>query len=144
MKALSIKEPWASLVVDGYKTIEVRTWSTGFRGWLAVHASSKPVAGWLQWMLEEHHEKIPALGYAFGAVIGAVRVIDCRPLSDDDEPAAMCECAGLEGLIVDAAVRIEPVTARGALSLWELTGEGERRVRAAIAAWDLARAAAVT
>ena len=38
MKALSIKQPWASLVVTGTKRIECRTWKTNFRGPLQGYA----------------------------------------------------------------------------------------------------------
>jgi hypothetical protein len=39
MKALSLHQPWASLIGLGVKTIETRSWSTKYRGPLAVHAS---------------------------------------------------------------------------------------------------------
>ena len=39
MKALSIKQPWATLIAEGYKTIETRTWAVKYRGPLAIHAS---------------------------------------------------------------------------------------------------------
>ena len=41
MKALSIQQPWAWLIVHGHKDIENRTWSPTFRGAFYVHASSK-------------------------------------------------------------------------------------------------------
>jgi len=41
-KALSLKQPWATLLVHGVKTIEVRRWATTFRGALLIHASSVP------------------------------------------------------------------------------------------------------
>ena len=39
MKALSIKQPWAWLIIHGGKDIENRTWHTRFRGRFLVHAS---------------------------------------------------------------------------------------------------------
>ncbi len=42
MKALSIKQPWASLIAHGIKDIENRTWATKYRGTIYIHASSKP------------------------------------------------------------------------------------------------------
>lgn len=39
MKALSLKQPWASMVANGTKTIETRSWRTSYRGPLAIHAS---------------------------------------------------------------------------------------------------------
>ena len=38
MKALTIRQPWASLIAAGVKTIETRSWSTRYRGPLAIHA----------------------------------------------------------------------------------------------------------
>jgi hypothetical protein len=42
MKALSIKQPWAWLIVAGHKLIENRSWSTRYRGPLLIHASMRP------------------------------------------------------------------------------------------------------
>lgn len=39
MKALSIRQPWASLIVMGIKDIENRTWPTRHRGSVLVHAA---------------------------------------------------------------------------------------------------------
>lgn len=39
MKVLSIKEPWATLLVHGYKNIETRSWGTKQRGRILIHAS---------------------------------------------------------------------------------------------------------
>lgn len=39
VKALTIRQPWASLVALGVKTIETRPWSTKYRGLLAIHAA---------------------------------------------------------------------------------------------------------
>jgi len=42
MKALSIKQPWAELILQGRKTIEIRSWNTRYRGYFLTHASKKP------------------------------------------------------------------------------------------------------
>jgi hypothetical protein len=39
MNLLSIKQPWAWLIANGYKDVENRTWATAYRGPLAIHAS---------------------------------------------------------------------------------------------------------
>lgn len=41
MKALSLLQPWASLVAVGAKRIETRSWATRYRGPLAIHASKR-------------------------------------------------------------------------------------------------------
>ena len=45
MKVLTLHQPWASLVALGVKTIETRSWSTQYRGPLAIHAAAKVVYG---------------------------------------------------------------------------------------------------
>ncbi|HXI41622.1 MAG TPA: ASCH domain-containing protein [Bryobacteraceae bacterium] len=44
MKALTLWQPWASLVALGEKRIETRCWSTKYRGHLAIHAAAKTPA----------------------------------------------------------------------------------------------------
>jgi hypothetical protein len=39
MKALSIRQPWAELIIEGKKTLELRSWTVNYRGPLAIHAS---------------------------------------------------------------------------------------------------------
>jgi activating signal cointegrator 1 len=39
MKALSLTQPWATLVAIGAKCIETRTWHTFYTGTVAIHAS---------------------------------------------------------------------------------------------------------
>ncbi len=40
-KCLSLKQPYAELIVSGKKAIELRTWNTKFRGEFLIHASKK-------------------------------------------------------------------------------------------------------
>lgn len=41
MKAITLWQPWASLIACGAKTIETRSWGTPYRGPLAIHASKR-------------------------------------------------------------------------------------------------------
>jgi len=41
LRALSVWQPWAWLIVRGYKDIENRTWQTGYRGTILIHAPKK-------------------------------------------------------------------------------------------------------
>lgn len=46
MKALTLHQPWASLIALGVKTIETRSWATSYRGPIAIHAAKRiDVAG---------------------------------------------------------------------------------------------------
>lgn len=57
MKALSIRQPWASLVAEGHKTIELRSWEPwkGYRGPLAIHVSKKVDRSMLKYFSEDNH-----------------------------------------------------------------------------------------
>ena len=86
MKALSVKEPWAMLLVEGVKTIEVRTWTTKHRGPLVICASAAPKnAFWF-----DPVDKVHRLMHA-GCILGIVDLLDCRPMKKKDESAAFCD-----------------------------------------------------
>ena len=38
MKVITIKEPWATLIAEGYKEYEFRVWKTNYRGEVLIHA----------------------------------------------------------------------------------------------------------
>lgn len=41
MKALTVRQPWAWAIARGHKPIENRSWTTSYRGPLAIHAAAK-------------------------------------------------------------------------------------------------------
>jgi len=74
LPALSVKQPWAALIVHGLKTIEVRTWPALQRGWILIHASSQEderVEGWKR--VPDYAAKLSQLR---GGVIGAASLVD--------------------------------------------------------------------
>jgi hypothetical protein len=86
MKALSVNQPWAWLIVHGGKWIENRTWRTTYRGPLAIHAGLS--RRWLEdWYLPDGRPAVvsrrfswalpPTDELVFGAVIGLVELVDC-------------------------------------------------------------------
>lgn len=42
-RAITLHQPWASLVALGIKTIETRSWPTKYRGRLLIHAATRPI-----------------------------------------------------------------------------------------------------
>ena len=60
MKALTIKQPWASLIASGIKDIENRTWKTHYRGKIYIHASSHYAKGAFSVMSSEQKKEIYA------------------------------------------------------------------------------------
>jgi hypothetical protein len=86
MKALSIKQPWASLIAHGLKDIENRTWRTHFRGRVYIHVSAKAAGDFMRllsnkqlnkvvWELENY--KTFETYFEYSAIIGEVDIIDC-------------------------------------------------------------------
>lgn len=85
MKAISIKQPWASLIAHGIKDIENRTWKTKFRGRIYIHASGKQAGSYDELLndlqkieFKEKHDKITLRKqHHFSAIIGEVDIVDC-------------------------------------------------------------------
>ena len=76
MKALSLLQPWATLVVTGIKHIETRSWSTRYRGPLLIHAS-KGKSGKIFADEPRFKRYIPDFSQLpFGYIIGRVMLID--------------------------------------------------------------------
>lgn len=76
LHALSIKQPWATLLVQGLKTIEVRTWSTRRRGRLLIHAGKIPdprPEAW-QWITTP---ELQEAAQCRGGVVGVAELVDC-------------------------------------------------------------------
>lgn len=69
--ALSIRQPWTELILQGVKTIEVRTWATQYRGELWLHAGIKPDSNALE------RFNFSAGNLALGALVGRCELCDC-------------------------------------------------------------------
>ena len=86
MHALSVMQPWASLIVLGAKRIETRTWRTGFRGRLAVHSSSRLPRDYFDLCCREPIRaallRSPWNRPPRGVLLGTVEVRDCVRVED--------------------------------------------------------------
>lgn len=105
MKALTVKQPWASLIAGGKKTLEVRTWQTSHRGPLLICSSKKPILGLLP----------------VGVSVCIVEVVGCRPMTVEDEAAACFAC--FDGAFVWELNNVQPVEHKkiqGKLSIFEV------------------------
>jgi hypothetical protein len=72
MKCLSLKQPYAELIVSGKKTTELRTWNTKFRGEFLIHASKTVNKGACERI------KIDPKSLITGAVIGKSVLYDVK------------------------------------------------------------------
>ncbi len=78
MKALSIRQPWAWLIVHGYKDIENRTWKTSFRGHFLVQAGLKfDYQGYEDVCRQFDIPLPPAHTFDLGGIAGAATIVDC-------------------------------------------------------------------
>lgn len=86
MKALSVRQPWAWLIVNGFKPIENRDWPTKVRGRVLVHASKgmtrseyEYVAGFAHY----HGITLPAFeDLERGGIVGITTITDCVSSSE--------------------------------------------------------------
>jgi len=76
MRALTIRQPYALLIVDGIKPIENRTWSTNYRGPLLIHAASKLHDHSVAQIEHRYEIAIDTRRLQFGGIIGRVELID--------------------------------------------------------------------
>jgi activating signal cointegrator 1 len=145
MRVLSVKQPFAALIISGRKPYEYRTFSTPFRGQIAIHASSSPVKGMVDqaWSHDGLAETFVAMGWADEddikalprmAVVGVcdlVNVIDAhdawpkaseydRDMSGWGERPARGEQFWWE---LRAPLAITPVPCKGKLNLWTLDAD---------------------
>ena len=75
---LSIRQPWAWLIVAGHKDIENRGWPTKFRGEFYVHAGkAQPTESDLSVIETLYSVKIDRSALQYGGIIGAAELIDC-------------------------------------------------------------------
>lgn len=103
MKALTVKQPWASLIASGQKTIETRTWATNYRGDLLIVSAARP--------------KIEPAGFA----VAVVSLVDCRPMTKEDETAACTPVYPKAHAWIFANTRkIAPFPARGARRVYDV------------------------
>lgn len=130
MKTLTMKQPWAQLLVEGHKKIETRSWNTSFRGELLIHSSKKFYFSDMQICEVDEHYKRAIPDYtklATGAIIGSVLITDCVRAEDIRGTLSAAELAFgnySDGHFawITARPRLfkNPImNVNGALSLWE-------------------------
>lgn len=128
MRALTLTQPWASLVVEGRKRYETRGWSVSFRGRIAIHAA-KGMPGWARQAAIEfglNPDTLPR-----GTVIGEVTIADCYPtheivhLQSEQEIEYGDWSAGrFAWALTEPAIYAVSVPAVGHLGLWDWTIPG--------------------
>lgn len=143
MKAITLIQPWATLIALEEKQIETRSWSTAYRGELAIHAGKKVDREVCEQepfktILKKHGytaDNLPT-----GCVIAICNLTNCLKANAKDPKKGAVYLGdgdkwlkvegneihfgdytiGRYGWILNQTRRLEkPIPAKGALSLWE-------------------------
>lgn len=137
LKALSLWEPWASLVACGAKRVETRSWSTSHRGEIAIHAACR----WGREQREIASERafVVALGDGFepklGSVLAVANLIDVREITPSSVPPHPESAFGdftpgrFAWFLADVRAVAPPVPSRGAQGMFLMSVAIERMVR---------------
>ncbi|HCC03561.1 MAG TPA: 2-oxoglutarate dehydrogenase E1 [Clostridiales bacterium] len=124
MKVLTIKQPWATLIIQGDKRFEFRSWQTKYRGDLLIHAGKgidkeamKRLAKYLPKELQ------------YGKILGKVKLVDCIKMSPEFKELLLKENSDIYTKssfkesygwqVSNVKVFENPIDVKGHLSLWE-------------------------
>jgi hypothetical protein len=139
MKALTVYQPWASLECLGLKGTETRSWSTSYRGPLAIHAGVK----WNDYLRERQRElhsylvRHGALGLPGdlprGVILAVGSLVDCLQVTEGNQTmfSAFDRIAGDLSLgrwawvLEDVRPLRHPVPCRGMQGIWTVPGRAE-------------------
>ena len=133
MKAISLWQPFASLIAAGHKTIETRRWPTSHRGDLLICAAQRRMGFeelYLMASMERTSREIPR-PIPYGQALAIVRVVGCRRMVEADEDAACCDLySGAWAWLLEDIRKIAPFPVRGKQMFFHVelpaTAEGER------------------
>jgi hypothetical protein len=85
--AISVRQPWAWLIVQGWKDVENRTWRTSYRGPIAIHASKTADPGEVAEFLRQLRETDPGATadcLQYGGLVGVAAITSCVTRCDSE------------------------------------------------------------
>lgn len=85
--ALGIKQPWAELILQGVKTLEIRTRPTRVRGPIYLYTSQKLATETFATDALNRY-RLVADDMTKGMIVGSVNIVDCRPTNPEDALSA--------------------------------------------------------
>lgn len=140
MKALSLTQPWATAVAIGIKQYETRSWPTGFRGEVAIHAA-KGFPAWAREFADEESLVHQGLGeLPLGAIVCVCHLEECvrtEKVSPSLTSQEMKWGDYHEGRFAYRLSNIrqlnEPIPVKGALGFWQVPAEIEQQIREQLA-----------
>lgn len=125
MKCLTVRQPWAWLLVNGHKDIENRSWKTKYRRPLMIHAAQQRAvdyAALIKELRRRHRIHIPA-DLPTGRIVGIVTIVDCVKKSRSRW------FFGPVGFVCARARRLPFVPLKGRLGIFDIDPKIERRLK---------------
>lgn len=147
MKAITIWQPYATLLLHRDKLYETRSWATSYRGRIAIHAAKRPVrqtldalahgsAGQRQTalLMERLLRRFGGPDHLpIGAVVGTARLVRCNAITEDFLRTLTPQEIALGDFTLgryawefeDVSIMKGAVIAKGQQGLWDWNGGGE-------------------
>jgi len=133
MKVISIKEPFATLIANGIKKIETRSWKTNYRGEIFIHASGKSIDK--EFLTNDFIvDLIKDTDMNFGNIICRCNLVDCVYMDEEFLEYIKHEQTeyqlgkyklGRYAWILEDVELIRPITKKGKLNIWNFDDEYE-------------------
>ena len=123
MKALSVRQPWATLIAEGSKAVEVRSWRTPYRGPLLICSASKMADGYTV----DDEDYFPR-----GAAVCVVQLCDVVPMVasahavaadpiDPRDEVLAADYSGLYAWLLSSPQVVQPfIPVKGKLNLFDV------------------------
>lgn len=134
MKVLSLTEPYATLIKDGKKKVETRSWKTNYRGELYIHASSTKIP-------KEYRNNLQLMSLVdidklnYGNIICSCNLVDCVEMTDElikeikkdknEYISGVYEKGRYAWIFKDIKVLDNPIKAKGHLGIWNYDNKKE-------------------
>lgn len=117
MKALSLKQPFAELILQGRKKIELRKWNTKFRGEFLIHASKTPD--------KKAMERFGFTELPCGFIVGKAKLVSVKKYDNEEEHKKDKDLHlassywGNYGFVLENPIRLDKIAVNGKLGFWE-------------------------
>ena len=139
MKVVSLFEPWASLIKEGVKKIETRSWATKYRGEFYIHASLKTLNKSDYRKYEAQLTLLQNKEFKYGYIIAKCKLVDCKYMDKEliaevkkDYNEYICGgySVGRYAWILDEIEMLEtPIKAKGQLGIWNYNPQPKEKSR---------------
>lgn len=132
LPVLSVRQPWASFIISGIKSVELRSWPTEYRGWLWIHAGKQPDTEALEIF------GLAARDFRTGGLVGIAYLDSCEAIrtaaqwdrmrNDHRSPGAFV-VGVFAWRFVDVLGLSDPIVCRGELGLFRFDEPTRQRIR---------------